>query len=107
MQNINIFLNIEIEKMSTKVSFEIKKCIVDNINKSRYDEIHKYCKGIKLINKTENIVPIKMNRINPKNKSGTCKSLFCDKYLLDTNPGMNKRINNIKQRNVYKKIIKY
>ena len=71
MQKINIFLIIEIDKMSKKVSFEIKKCIVDNINKSKYDEIHKYCNGINLIKKIENIVPIRMNRITPKNKSGT------------------------------------
>ncbi|MBO83305.1 MAG: hypothetical protein CL506_02950 [Actinobacteria bacterium] len=71
MQKINIFLIIEIEKISDKVSFEIKKCVADNINKIKYDEIHKYCNGINLIKKIENIVPIRMNRINPKNKSGT------------------------------------
>ena len=71
MEKINIFLIIEIEKMSKKVYFEISKCVVDNINKSKYDEIHKYCNGINLIKKMENIVPIRMNKINPKNKSGT------------------------------------
>mgnify|MGYP004369501853 CR=1 FL=1 len=71
MQKINIFLIIEIDKMSKKVSFEIKKCVVEDINKRKYDEIHKYCNGINLIKKIENIVPIRMNRINPKNKSGT------------------------------------
>lgn len=71
MEKINIFLIIEIEKISKKVSFEISKCVVENINKSEYDEIHKYCNGINLIKKMENIVPIRMNKINPKNKSGT------------------------------------
>jgi hypothetical protein len=70
MQKINIFLIIEIEKISDKVSFEIKKCVEDNINKIKYDEIHKYCNGINLIKKIEKIVPIRMYRINPKNKSG-------------------------------------
>ena len=57
--------------MSKKVSFEIKKCVEENINKSKYEEIHKYCNGINLIKKIENIVPMKMNKINPKNKSGS------------------------------------
>tara|TARA_B100001765_G_C19499784_1_gene338688 strand:+ start:1105 stop:1431 length:327 start_codon:yes stop_codon:yes gene_type:complete len=71
IQNINIFLIIEIEKISKKVSLEIIKCVVDNINKSKYEDIHRYCNGINLIKKIENIVPIKINKINPKNKSGT------------------------------------
>ena len=57
--------------MSKKVSFEIKKYVEENINKSKYEEIHKYCNGINLIKKIENIVPMKMNKINPKNKSGS------------------------------------
>jgi hypothetical protein len=71
IQKIDIFLIIEIEKISKIESFQIKKCVVANINKSKYEEIHKYCNGINLIKKTENILPMKMNKINPKNKSGT------------------------------------